>query len=904
MSFLAFNESKEGYLGTFMCSKPIKDKFFLNLYRRELLTSLDQIGHYYFENKSHWDYLHSSQPTIDFNQRYNVPRANYCILAYTAIEMENDYSALLEHGGKANLRLWINGNLLIDFLPNRNDQDLKEFLIPISLLKGINHVLLEVLQNNANWDFSIKLMNYNNLPLKDYKILIPYESDDIDFAHSSLFDSLQVDIQNKNIQDLDELNLILHSELNSCVFPDTMTASIQISTQDHRICFDRKLKHLPQNIFRFNFNRVELDLAPGFYFIELVFESLLYQKRNQVGFFILMPEFYKQIESYYKKLKLLKEELKVDPKQEQLYRTVLPALENNITFLEEIWANPVDGENDYHLIQKLVREVETGLENLGHRKDPFKEKTGYIRAAYYHEKTGNPVPYSLYVTKEYHPDKPCPLVIGLHGLGSNHYLQLRRLLGLGNNPHEKDSTSLRNMMDLPDRGCIFMAINGFGSIGYDSYAEEDFFTTLAIVKSKYNIDENRIYLVGLSMGGTGALYFLTHYPDYFAAGAILCPLYDMVKLIPNTVMSRLTHKQKHLINLYNYYNYLENVQDIPLYIFHGTNDSVISVENSRQLVSDLNALGFTKVYIEFSNMNHNVWDIAANHDMILSFLFKHSRKPKELYNHVYQTGDLKYNRFDFMEIQEAHRNRNLMRIEIHQQDDRIYLNTKNIKNIMFIKDLMNFKKTTELIVNGMPVEIPKVMKKDLFFEIGQQGIERISKYTPLEITPPRQGLVQAFKEWHTFVISNSIDKKMKKFLNTLTSIPCMEQINFPIRPAETIDLSDDSLGHIILVGTPDSNIHIAKLLQRMKIEYNYQKIVMFGHEFHGSPIQVIFHFYNPFNPSKEIVCYLVSHPDFIPEEYVVHNIWFGAPYFNDYFVFNKEEMIFSDVYEHDWPAID
>ena len=141
-------------------------------------------------------------------------------------------------------------------------------------------------------------------------------------------------------------------------------------------------------------------------------------------------------------------------------------------------------------------------------------------------------------------------------------------------------------------------------------------------------------------------------------------------------------------------------------------------------------------------------------------------------------------------------------------------------------------------------------------------------------------------------------------MNTLTTMPCIEQINFPIKPAETIDLSDDSLGHIILVGTPDSNIHITKILHHLKIEYNHQKLIIFGHEFHGSPVQVIFHFYNPYNPRKEIVCYLISHPDFIPEDYIVHNIWFGAQYFSDYFVFNKEEMIFSDVYDNDWPAID
>ena len=46
---------------------------------------------------------------------------------------------------------------------------------------------------------------------------------------------------------------------------------------------------------------------------------------------------------------------------------------------------------------------------------------------------------------------------------------------------------------------------------------------LDIVRQEFNVDNQRIYLLGQSMGGAGALYLGVKYPDIWAAVAATAP---------------------------------------------------------------------------------------------------------------------------------------------------------------------------------------------------------------------------------------------------------------------------------------------------------------------------------------------------------------------------------------------
>jgi pimeloyl-ACP methyl ester carboxylesterase len=102
--------------------------------------------------------------------------------------------------------------------------------------------------------------------------------------------------------------------------------------------------------------------------------------------------------------------------------------------------------------------------------------------------------------------------------------------------------------------------------------------------STYSIDETRIYLTGLSMGGFGAWALAAKYPERFAALAPVCGGGD-----PETA-SRLAH--------------------LPQWVFHGDADTVIPIEKSQEMVDALKQLGNDATFTIYPGVGHDSWTQA------------------------------------------------------------------------------------------------------------------------------------------------------------------------------------------------------------------------------------------------------------------------------------------------------
>jgi predicted peptidase len=114
------------------------------------------------------------------------------------------------------------------------------------------------------------------------------------------------------------------------------------------------------------------------------------------------------------------------------------------------------------------------------------------------------------------------------------------------------------------------------------------------------IDTMRIYIMGLSMGGMGALEAVYNYPNLFAAAIPICGGGD-VKVF--------TEKQT----------------KTPFWFFHGDMDAVVEVKYSREMVAHLKALKAVVKYTEYPNVNHNSWDNAFAEPELLKWLFSKSK---------------------------------------------------------------------------------------------------------------------------------------------------------------------------------------------------------------------------------------------------------------------------------------
>ncbi len=218
-------------------------------------------------------------------------------------------------------------------------------------------------------------------------------------------------------------------------------------------------------------------------------------------------------------------------------------------------------------------------------------------------------PYGLYLPQNFNPAKKYPLVIMLHGAGSNHRLALRRVFGKSNLPGETDVEATRYFPKWREVNFIVASPYARGTMGYQGIAEKDVYDVLADVKRRFLIDEDRVYLTGLSMGGGGTLWLGLSRPDVWAALAPVCPA-------PPDGTSELA----------------PNALNCPVHFFHGDADPVVPPAGVREWVKRFEDLGTKVGYTEYPGVGHNSWENAYKDEAIFDWFsqFRRNRYPDQV----------------------------------------------------------------------------------------------------------------------------------------------------------------------------------------------------------------------------------------------------------------------------------
>jgi predicted peptidase len=121
------------------------------------------------------------------------------------------------------------------------------------------------------------------------------------------------------------------------------------------------------------------------------------------------------------------------------------------------------------------------------------------------------------------------------------------------------------------------------------------------VAEELSIDAARQYLLGVSMGGYGVWHFAARYPQKFAALVSICggsPLTSGDRFSPIA----------------------EKVGKTPAWLFHGADDRVVQVSESRGLVAALKANQGQVKYTEYAGVGHNVWLNALGEKELIPWL--------------------------------------------------------------------------------------------------------------------------------------------------------------------------------------------------------------------------------------------------------------------------------------------
>lgn len=182
-----------------------------------------------------------------------------------------------------------------------------------------------------------------------------------------------------------------------------------------------------------------------------------------------------------------------------------------------------------------------------------------------------------------------PLVIQLHGAGER-----------GEGGEDLDLVEVWGFPGMAKTGeypCMFV----FPQCPKDTFwaaRVESILKFIDQLMEHYDIDTDRIYLTGLSMGGYGTWYTAMAAPDRFAAIAPVC----------GGGMA-----------------WNADVLTMPVWAFHGAEDKSVSVFSSDEMVERMQNCGLNVRYTRLEGVGHNVW-LNAYNDELLNWLLSHKKE--------------------------------------------------------------------------------------------------------------------------------------------------------------------------------------------------------------------------------------------------------------------------------------
>ncbi len=221
--------------------------------------------------------------------------------------------------------------------------------------------------------------------------------------------------------------------------------------------------------------------------------------------------------------------------------------------------------------------------------------------------TNEVLPYAVFVSSKVTKDKKAPLVLALHGMTGNHGTFMRTACV---DEAEKNGYILVGAMGYSPSGSFGMSF-GMGGRGpggpggrmgrgmgmsrgpaiggtketdpakVAALSEQDAMNVLEMARKEFNVDDNRIYLMGHSLGAGGALHMGEAHASIWAGVAALAPAAFGFNWTADS-----------------------KLKDVPLLIIQGDADTMVRPEMSKQTADTMKELKFNVEYKVVPGADH------------------------------------------------------------------------------------------------------------------------------------------------------------------------------------------------------------------------------------------------------------------------------------------------------------
>ena len=220
--------------------------------------------------------------------------------------------------------------------------------------------------------------------------------------------------------------------------------------------------------------------------------------------------------------------------------------------------------------------IENKIEQKGPTVLPMLSNEDYFASGTYCDPITHEKVYYLFHEPARENDEKRPLIIFLHGRGDT-----VNMYSLGTStPFVNSLMQLENQSEKYGAYTLVPSTPLAEELDWSFSQLETFKKLIFYIKENYNVDEKRIYVTGISMGGFTTCKLVDQMPDDFFAAAV--PLSGAKSML-----------------------YPEITHNTAFRIYHSANDMVVNVSCSRNLYEQLVQSGHPKVeYIEFEDGDH------------------------------------------------------------------------------------------------------------------------------------------------------------------------------------------------------------------------------------------------------------------------------------------------------------
>jgi hypothetical protein len=213
--------------------------------------------------------------------------------------------------------------------------------------------------------------------------------------------------------------------------------------------------------------------------------------------------------------------------------------------------------------------------------------------------------YLIYFPPNYNVDQneKWPLMIYLHGAGLREY----SMAGL------KDDYMPWHLEH--DKILPFIVVSPLGNTnGWDITILNFLLENLI---QKYKVNENKIYLMGHSMGGFGTWNWAIMNPEKFAA------------IVPVSGCSN-------SIDILSAWK----LRNMPIWVFHGQNDKIVDIHCNIEMVNELNKFSKKVKFCIYPDRGHDTWEPTFSNDEMYKWLLEQDMRnnkpvPIKLDNEIY-----------------------------------------------------------------------------------------------------------------------------------------------------------------------------------------------------------------------------------------------------------------------------